>query len=265
MNTGNPFTFEQMEKLNMLNNQAFFLNEFTHKFNNPLNSIHMASELLKKYTQDLQDVISEPEHMGTDFRGECGAIIKSMPQLLRGISDSTIKLNQLVSWLSDFSGRGAAAGMNSMDLNWLITHAASLAQHQISAYSKNVTVDLDPALPILPGNPLQMLHVILNLLRNALMSLPDPSCAVTLSTLFDRDATGSLQLCVQDEGVGISPEAFPKILEPFFSTWTEHGCMGLGLTVANRIILGYGGSVVIDSVPGKGTCVRVSLPLPVVR
>ena len=255
----NPFSFEQLEKLNLLNNQAFFLNGFTHMFNNPLNSIHMASELLKGYLQDINDFFYEPVLVGAGIKEECGAVIKTMP-LLRGINDSTLKLNQLVSWFSELTGKGSTAGMYGVDINWLISHAVAMAHHQITACTKNFSLELSQELATVPGNAQQMLQVILNLLMNALLSLPDPSCGVSISTSFDH-ATGSYLIYVQDEGSGITPEEFPKIMAPFFSTWAKHGSIGLGLTVSNQIIQNHGGKLVIDSVPGKGTCALVSLPL----
>ena len=135
-----------------------------------------------------------------------------------------------------------------------------MAEHQISLHTDSFTLDLEPNLPVLPGNAEQMLQVVLNLLMNALLSLNDRSCAVIFTTSFDP-ATGSVSMCVQDEGVGIPIDIFPTVLEPFFTTWQAHGCMGLGLTVADRIIRNHGGELFIDSEPGKGTSVIVSLPV----
>ena len=135
-----------------------------------------------------------------------------------------------------------------------------MTQHQISVHTNSFSLDLEPDLPVLPGNAEQMLQVILSLLMNALLSLPDRSSAIVLSAVFNS-AAGSVQMCVRDEGSGISPEIFPEILEPFFSTWSEHGCMGLGLTVADQIIRNHGGALTIDSEIGKGTSVMVSLPV----
>ena len=150
--------------------------------------------------------------------------------------------------------------MYGVDLNWLISHCASMAHHQISVYTNIFSLDLDPDLPVLHGNAEQMLQVILNLLMNALISLPGRSCAVVLSTSYNS-ATDRVQMRVQDEGGGISTDILPDILKPFFSTWSEYGCMGLGLTVADQIICNHGGTLCLNSELGKGTSVIVSLPV----
>jgi C4-dicarboxylate-specific signal transduction histidine kinase len=131
---------------------------------------------------------------------------------------------------------------------------------QISVYTHTFHLDLEQNLPILHGNTEHMLQVIFNLLMNALVSLPDRACAVVLSTSYNR-TTDRVQMRVQDEGVGIPLNILPSILEPYFSAWSEEGCLGIGLTVADQIIRRHGGALVIDSEPGKGTSVLVSLPL----
>ena len=264
MNITRTHSFEQLLRLNRANNSAFFLSGFSHTFNNPLNSIQLANDLLNNYSQDinalLDELQEEPERLPTGFQKECSRVLSNIPMLTQGISDSVTRLKHCSSWLSGFSGRGAIAGLFGIDLNWLVSHCASMTQDQISFYTNIFSLDLEPDLPILQGNAEQMLQVILSLLMNALLSLPDRSSPVVLTTTFDRVA-GSVQMCVRDKGSGISPKIFPDILEPFFSSWSEHGCMGLGLTVADQIIRNRGGVLTIDSEFGKGTSVIVALPV----
>ena len=264
MNITRTHSFEQLLRLNRAYNSAFFLSGFSHTFNNPLNSIQLASDLLNNYTQDINalfdELNEEPERLPAGFQKECCRILTDIPMLTQGISDSVTRLKHCSSWLSEFSGRGAIAGLYGIDLNWLISHCAAMTQYQISVYTNIFSLDLEPELPVVQGNAEQMLQVILSLLMNALLSLPGRSSAIVLSTVFNS-AAGSVQMCVRDEGNGISPEIFPDILEPFFSTWSEHGCIGLGLTVADQIIRNHGGKLTIDSELGKGTIVMVSLPV----
>jgi signal transduction histidine kinase len=64
-------------------------------------------------------------------------------------------------------------------------------------------------------------------------------------------------LVVADDGVGIAPEALPRVFEPHFSTRTSGS--GLGLAISRRIIDGWGGSIGIASEPGVGTTVTIAL------
>jgi signal transduction histidine kinase len=264
MNINGDNSFDHLLRLNRVNNQAFYLSGFSHIFNNPLNSIHLASVLLRNYTQDINalfdELSDEPEPIPAGFRKAGLTVLSDIPHVIQGISDSAIRLNQFVSHLSEFIRREAVTASQDVDLNRLLSLCASLANHQINLHTSSFSFDLEPDLPILSGNTEQILQVILNLLMNALLSLPHRSCAVVLSASCDH-ASGCISICVRDEGSGISPDIFPNIPEPFFSTWQEHGCLGLGLTVADQIIRNHGGELTIDSEYGKGTTVVVSLPV----
>lgn len=261
---GGVQAFEHLLRLNQVNNQALFLSGFCHSFSNPINSIHMASRLLNAYVQDIIDQFDdpdyEPEFTQPSFRQEGRRILDAIPRVVQGINDSALKLNQLVSHLPEFTGSGTIATCRSVDISQLITLCISMIQYRITVSTNHFRLDLEDDLPELPGIAQQIAQVILNLVMNALLSLPDRSCAVKLSASCNR-ATGCIQVSVQDEGGGISPDIYPRILEPFFSTWAGHGCVGLGLTVADRIIREHGGELTIDSKPGNGTTVRVVLPL----
>lgn len=256
--------FEHLLKFNQLSNQAFILSGVGHMFNNPINTILLSSRLFGNFTRDINDLfdglICEPDQAPAGFRDAGLTVLGDMPQVIRCINESANKLSQLVSQLSGFADKDALAGNNDVDINQLISHSASLLHHKIYRYTNSFTLDLECDLPVLSGNAQQMSQVLLILLMNSLFSLPDRSCKVVVSTSCDHVA-GYVQICVRDNGSGILPEILPHVFEPFFSTWQEHGCIGIGLTVADLVIRNHGGDLLIDSEPGKGTAVIVSLPL----
>jgi two-component system NtrC family sensor kinase len=265
MNKSVDHSFALLLRLNRVNNQDHFLRGFSHLINNPIGSIHLACRLLKGYTQGVKTLLDElndgPEQIPDGFREDVLIAIGDIPQAIQGISDSAERLNQLASYLAGFSGSGAIpTGIHGVNLNKLITLCITMADHVICKRSKNLSLDLSPDLPILSANEQQVSQVIFNLLINALLSLPDRSAIVVISTSYNH-ATGCVRMMVMDEGTGIQPEIFERIMEPFFSTWAEHGCIGLGLTVSNQIICNHGGELKIDSGPGRGTQVIVSLPV----
>jgi two-component system NtrC family sensor kinase len=65
---------------------------------------------------------------------------------------------------------------------------------------------------------------------------------------------------VIDSGSGIDPEDLAKIFQPFFSAKKGKG-IGLGLSISERIIKNHGGTIAVESMPGKGTTFRIHLPL----
>ena len=68
---------------------------------------------------------------------------------------------------------------------------------------------------------------------------------------------------MEDDGPGIKPEALPHIFERFYQGDRSHhaGGAGLGLSLVQRIARLHGGEVEVESVPGKGSCFTIALPL----
>jgi len=265
MNKKIDHSFDLLLRLNRVNNQDLFLRGFSHLLNNPIGSIHLASRLLNGYTQDIKTLFNElsdeSEQIPVGFREDGLTALSDIPQVIQGISDSAQRLNQLVSYLIEFGDRGTIiAGSHDADLNRLVLLCTTMAAHKISEHTNCLSLDLSPGLPTLHLDEQQMLQVILNLLMNSLLSLKDRPSAVVISTLYDS-AAACVKMSVRDEGTGIPQDIMGKIMEPFFSTWPEYGCIGLGLTVADRIISNHGGELNIESESGRGTTVIVSLPV----
>lgn len=259
-----PFAFEHLLALNQAHNQAFLLKGLIHALKNPINSIQLASTLFGNYTQDINDLFDElsdePEYLPVGFLEAGVHMLGKMSPVIRCVSDSADKLNRLVSSLAGFAEKGTIGQNQDVYLNQVVLHCASLAQHQICQYTSSFALDLQPDLPAVPGKGGQMTLVILNLLKNALISLHDRSCGVVISTSCDH-AAALAHVTIRDNGCGISAEIRPHIFEPFFGDWQKHGCIGIGLTVARQLIHEHGGELSITSGAGKGTIVVVSLPL----
>lgn len=255
--------FEHLMMLNRSNNQAFFINGFDHVCNNMINSIQLGNTLLNQYVLDItglfDELNDEPERFPDGFQETCRNILASMPQVIQGINSSACKLEKHISHLSEFTGKSRVSVEPAVDVNLLVSLSCSMIQHQIPGFTKHFRLDLSGAPTVLPGCAQQISQVIHNLLMNALLSLPDRSREVVVSTSCDHDS-GRIRICVRDEGIGIATEFIPHIVKPFFTTWQKHGCVGLGLTVADGIIRNLGGELSIDSEAGKGTSVLVMLP-----
>jgi len=107
----------------------------------------------------------------------------------------------------------------------------------------------------LRGDREQLRQVWLNLVNNALDAMADGG---TVTVRWRPTARGRAEVEFEDHGPGIDPAVLPRVGEPFFTT--KQGGTGLGVAMAQRIVERHGGTLVFDSVPGRGTVVRVSLP-----
>jgi signal transduction histidine kinase len=118
-----------------------------------------------------------------------------------------------------------------------------------------VVSDLAPDLPPVRLDSQQFRQVLLNLLQNAVQAMPGGGTLGVETVL----ASGSLRIAISDSGKGIPPGDMEKIYQPFFTT--KEGGFGLGLPVALQIVRNHGGELAVESRPGRGTRVVVTLPL----
>lgn len=132
---------------------------------------------------------------------------------------------------------------------------ASRAEQADRLFSMNLSEDVSPVL----GNELQLRQVILNLLENALKFTPQNGL---LSLELERTEKEA-QLTIRDTGIGIPPEDMPHLFERFHRgrNASEYAGNGLGLAIVKAIVTRHAGHVSIESQPGQGTQVRVSIPL----
>ncbi len=115
--------------------------------------------------------------------------------------------------------------------------------------------------PPVKGAARRIEQVVINLLSNACQAVPNQDCAISLSTAYNP-AANEVHIMVQDEGVGIPPEAVSQITDPFFTTKRDTGGTGLGLSISRQIVESHGGVLVFSSAGNRGTLVTVTLPVP---
>jgi len=98
---------------------------------------------------------------------------------------------------------------------------------------------------------------LLNLLINAVDAMPDGG--VLSASVRAADAGRAVVVEVADEGHGMTPEQVRTAFEPYFST--KDTGLGLGLALTRKIVEDHGGSIALESEPGRGTTARITLPL----
>ena len=135
-----------------------------------------------------------------------------------------------------------------------------MLEYKIYRTTNNFSVNYYPNLPKIMASGHQIEQVVVNLITNALHALLDPTYEIQVSTDLDKKSKYAL-LFVKDNGVGMSEEVLNHLTEPFYTTRQNAGGTGLGLSISYSIIEEHKGTITFKSRPGKGTTVKVKLPL----
>jgi PAS domain S-box-containing protein len=234
-----------------------------HEINNPNNFIMLNAPLLKEAWEHVFPILDEYCEKDRDFT--IGSVRYTemrdrIPRLLSGISDGSKRINEIVEDLRSFLRRDASDMNQSVDLNAVLRSAISLLSNMINKSTSHFSVNYRDNLPKLRGNSHRLEQVIINLIQNACQALPDTRRGIFLSTSYD-EKTSRIAVRVQDEGVGIPPDILPRITDPFFTTKSNAGGIGLGLSISSRIVKEHGGTLAFSSEFGKGTLAEITLPV----
>jgi PAS domain S-box-containing protein len=168
---------------------------------------------------------------------------------------------QAVKTLLDFARMQQIGKTERLDVSSLLREVARLTaprwrdHPQVEGRSISLRVEAAPGL-IVDGSAASLREALTNLVFNAVDALPNGG-GITLAA---RDLGERVAVEVQDTGVGMPPEVQARALEAFFTTKGARGT-GLGLAQVATITQQHGGTVLIDSAPGRGTTVRLLFPL----
>jgi two-component system, NtrC family, sensor kinase len=166
----------------------------------------------------------------------------------------------VVRRLLDFARQSESARVRT-DFNEIVTDVLALVNHLLQTSGIEVNTDLGAHLPWITVDRNQIKQVILNLVHNALHSMPAGGKLWVVTAKHRRDKRDYLTVKVRDSGTGIPPENIDRVFEPFFTTRSKEGGTGLGLSVSYGIIADHGGSIEVESKVGSGSTFTVWLPV----
>jgi signal transduction histidine kinase len=217
------------ERLSSLGQMAAGL---AHEIRNPLGSIQGVAELL-----------------GDD--APAGSKKRELFDVLRKESK---RLGSVVDDFLNFA-RPRPLTLAPVDVAAVVQRSVAQMKLDANAHSISIATRVDGDLPRIKGDAEQLHQVFLNLLLNAIAASPDNGRIEISSSRVPH----GVAITVQDWGHGISKDALSRVYDPFFTT-RETGT-GLGLSISHTIVSDHGGSIDIESEPGKGCAVTVTLPV----
>jgi signal transduction histidine kinase len=149
------------------------------------------------------------------------------------------------------------SGSSIVDLRRVLQDSVAAADPVFEQHAGRLDLNLGQDRLHLDGDAGALEQLFLNLLQNAAQALDTGGRASLNVELADEGDT--VVVSIGDDGPGMTDEVLDQIFEPLFSTRPDG--TGLGLTIARRIATAHGGELTLESAPGSGTVVRVSLPL----
>ena len=213
-----------------------------HEINNPITSIVTFNKLILSYLRENK----MPAEGSAGFERYLDLSIRE-----------ALRCGSIVNNLLTFA-RQKSIEAKDMDLIEVVKTIMMLTKHQLESSQVEYEVNLPKAPFKICGDSAQIQQCLMNLIFNAIESMPEGG-KLTISGGLD-DGEGMVWLTVADNGQGIKPEDLPHIFEPFYSTKVDGKGVGLGLSMTYGIIREHNGIVEVDSKPGKGTVFKIKFP-----
>jgi two-component system OmpR family sensor kinase len=227
-----------------------FVADASHELRTPLTSIRGFAELYR------QGAVGSPEETA---------------RLMQRIESESARMGMLVEDLLQLARLDQQRPLTITPVD--LAEVARDAVHDARAVQPDRPIDLhvDEALsevPVVLGDEARLRQVVGNLVTNALVHTP-PSVPVTVSVsdepvTADGDEGGVVVLRVTDQGPGMAPEDAARVFERFYradpSRSRTAGGTGLGLAIVSALVAAHGGTVDLDTAPGRGAAFTVRLP-----
>jgi len=228
---------EQLRAAQRLGYVGGSVRKLAHELRNPLNTIYLNLQLLEEDCKKYQD-----------------------EKLLRRLNTSIKEVQRLNHLLSEFLefARTSITELKPMDINPVIRDFLEFVAPSAERDKVKLASKLASNLPWVLLDEKLFRSVLMNLYLNSVAAMPEGG-TITIRT---RRRKNRVLLTLTDTGCGIPEDVLNHVFDIFFTT--KSGGSGIGLSLTRRAIEDMGGSITIDSTPGSGTTILISLPIALI-
>jgi signal transduction histidine kinase len=212
-----------------------------HEIRNPLNFINLSIDHVR------ERLAPEEARRREDF-----------DRIMANMKAEISRLNRLVVDFLSF-GRPMRLHPRLVSLEEVLRDVAGLVEHKAKDQGIALVVEAEGSLPRIVADPELLKTCFLNLMINAADAMPEGGVLSVGLHHEKQDGQDALVAVLTDTGHGMSAEEIESAFEPYFST--KDTGFGLGLSLTRKIVADHGGTIRLESTPGRGTTVRVLLPL----
>jgi two-component system NtrC family sensor kinase len=175
---------------------------------------------------------------------------------LERIIKASLYSREIIKKLMLFS-RQMPQQITKVNLNKIVTDILYFIDLRFQSRSITITKRLEPSIPEILADEVQIGQVLVNLITNAVNAMPDGG-NITVTT---KRKTSFISILVKDTGIGMSAETKSRIFQPFFTTKPVGMGTGLGLSVLKGIVDSHHGKIKVHTALGSGSRFEILLPL----
>jgi PAS domain S-box-containing protein len=184
--------------------------------------------------------------------------LNELRDLLGDITNDARRAGDVIRDVQSMVRKGVSA-RQAVNLNDLVIKVVHMVNPNAMLQSCGLGTFLDPDLPTIEGDPVQLQQVLLNLLINAFDAMHDtPVTHRKVLIVTERNRDGAVRTSVRDYGVGIPEQVRDRLFEQFFTTKTKG--LGMGLSIVRSIVQSHGGTIVAENADGGGARFYFTLP-----
>jgi two-component system sensor kinase FixL len=233
------------------------LHELAH-----VSRVAVLGELTASFAHELSQplmAINTNAHTAKRLLSEKGPARASIDEVLSDIMADNVRAGKILHQLRALLKKDSVR-LKPLKLNNLIRDVSELLRDEAVLKKVKVSLELDPKLPRVRGERIQLQQVILNLMVNAFEAMRrNKTDARELTIETCTSGKDHVAILVRDSGLGISAKEIDRIFEPFYTTKPDG--LGMGLAICRSIIDVHGGKISVANNPKKGVTFRVVLPV----
>ncbi|MEE9584107.1 MAG: ATP-binding protein, partial [Candidatus Brocadiales bacterium] len=144
-------------------------------------------------------------------------------------------------------------------INEILQHTLNVFVPQLKLLKIQLIEELSPSIPHVLGSHNQLETVFLNIISNGVDAMPEGGTLTIKSRYIPKEE--KVQISITDTGSGITKQDLQYVMNPYFTTKPPGKGTGIGLSSAQLTIQSHRGTIEIESEVGKGTTVKVTLPI----
>jgi PAS domain S-box-containing protein len=209
-----------------------------HEINQPLSAIMSNAQAAKRYL-----TAATPD-------------VEELKEILNDIIKEDTRASEVINRIRTLLKKSKME-LEPLDLNSIFREILTLLDRD--AVRRDIKIDLDPLLPLVRGDRVQLQQVALNLVLNAFGSMNEQPCQKHCVQIRTCLKGTQVLAAVKDNGMGISAGDAEKLFKPFFTTKSEG--LGMGLSICRSIILRHHGHIWAENNPDRGATFYFSLPV----